>query len=535
MSTLLSEHYLWTLPNLITGVLFTMTAWLRMSDSRPMPIGETLRTSGRLIAYSLPLMIAMWIFFPRIATPFWAVPIDTSTASSGLSNEMSPGDVSSLSLSDAVAFRVKFDGEVPPNHKLYWRGLVLQRFNGRTWTGREASVGPRPWNEVEYDGESVAYQVTMEPTRQQWVISLDVPYRGIRSQNIYMSPYHGLIRMQPIDQRLSYQLVSYTDFRLNTQSPGPWGSWYSQLPEGSNPQTVALARDMREQAGSSERYINRVLRMFNTEDFYYTLEPPPLGSNSVDRFLFDTRRGFCEHYASAFAVMMRAAGIPSRIVLGYQGGEINTMSGDLTVRQADAHAWTEVWLPGRGWYRVDPTAAVAPERIEMGRYGAMIDGIGEAWGLNASSQWIYQVQMAWDAMNAKWNEWILAYGPDNQGRFMEWLGMEDPDWRKMMLTLVTIVVVLIAGISALLIIRYRPPPRDRAAQLYRKFTRAAGVEPARGETPYDVAARIVAAKTGLSSEVEDITGLYLDVRYGPPQPASLSRLQSAVQDFSAKA
>jgi transglutaminase-like putative cysteine protease len=535
MSSLLREQYLWSLPYLITGVLFTMTAWLRMSDSRPMPIGETLRTSGRLIAYSLPLMIAMWIFFPRIATPFWAVPIDTSTASSGLSNEMSPGDVSSLSLSDAVAFRVKFDGEVPPNHKLYWRGLVLQRFNGRTWTGREASVGPRPWNEVEYDGESVAYQVTMEPTRQQWVISLDVPYRGIRSQNIYMSPYHGLIRMQPIDQRLSYQLVSYTDFRLNTQSPGPWGSWYSQLPEGSNPQTVALARDMREQAGSSERYINRVLRMFNTEDFYYTLEPPPLGSNSVDRFLFDTRRGFCEHYASAFAVMMRAAGIPSRIVLGYQGGEINTMSGDLTVRQADAHAWTEVWLPGRGWYRVDPTAAVAPERIEMGRYGAMIDGIGEAWGLNASSQWIYQVQMAWDAMNAKWNEWILAYGPDNQGRFMEWLGMEDPDWRKMMLTLVTIVVVLIAGISALLIIRYRPPPRDRAAQLYRKFTRAAGVEPARGETPYDVAARIVTAKTGLSSEVEDITGLYLDVRYGPPQPASLSRLQSAVQDFSAKA
>ena len=477
------------------------------------------------------LIIPMWVFFPRIATPFWAVPIDTSTATSGLSDHMSPGDISSLSLSDAVAFRVNFADTVPPPHQRYWRGLVLHRFNGRTWTGNDPSIGSRARREVIYEGEPVAYQVTMEPTRQHWVFALDVPYEWDLNRT-FMASQQQLARMQPIDQRVSYNVVSYPDFRMTTTLSDFRRDYYTRIPETTNTRTIALARDMRERAGSRERFINQVLQMFNAQEFYYTLEPPPLGANPVDTFLFDTRRGFCEHYASAFAVMMRAAGIPARIVLGYQGGEINPMGQYMIVRQADAHAWTEVWLPGRGWYRVDPTAAVAPERIEEGRRGAMVDGIGATWGLNRPSEWLYRLTLTWDALNAKWNEWILAYGPDNQGRFMEWLGMEDPDWRKMMLTLIAVLAVLIAIISVLLFMRYRPPPRDEAARLYEKFTKKAGIEPATGETPYVVASRIAGTGSDRAAQADRITGLYLDVRYGPAGASRLGELQAAVSAFA---
>ena len=534
MSSLLREQYLWSLPYLFAGVLFTMTAWLRMSDVRKVSVRQSLGTGARLIAYSAPLMIAMWIFFPRIATPFWAVPIDTSSATSGLSDQMSPGDVSSLSLSNAVAFRVSFDGEVPPPYKRYWRGLVLHRFNGRTWSGNDPAMGSRPRDDVEYLGDPISYQVTMEPTRQHWVFALDVPY-DTDLDRTFMARQQQLARIQPIDQRISYNAVSHTDFRLNNELGRTARQYYLALPENSNPRTQEMSRNMRETAGSAEDFINQVLKKFNSEEFFYTLEPPPLGNNPVDRFLFDTKRGFCEHYASAFAVMMRAAGIPSRIVLGYQGGEMNPMGEYMIVRQADAHAWTEVWLPGRGWYRVDPTAAVAPERIEEGRYGAMLDGVGAAWGLTAPSEWLYQVTMTWDALNTKWNEWILAYGPDNQSRFMEWLGMEEPDWRKMMLTLVTILVVLVTIISILLMLRYRPPPKDKAAQLYRKFTESTGVDPEQGETPLSYASRLGTERSEVSAHASQVTSLYLDARYGPPEITTIRKLNSAVREFIKRA
>lgn len=530
MSSLLREQYLWSLPYLVAGVLFTMAAWLRMSDRKPVPIRQSLATGARLIACAVPLMIAMWVFFPRIATPFWAVPIDTSSATSGLSEQMSPGDISSLSLSDAVAFRVTFAGEPPAPHERYWRGLVLHRFNGRTWYGNDPSIGSNAQHEVEYEGQPVRYQVTMEPTRQHWVFALELPYEWDLDRT-YMSPQQQLARMQPVDQRISYRVVSYPDYRLGTELSEFARTAYTRLPKNTNGRTLALARQMRESAGSAEVYVNRVLHKFNAEEFYYTLEPPPLGSDPVDRFLFETRRGFCEHYASAFAVMMRAVGIPARVVVGYQGGEMNPVGRYMIVRQADAHAWTEIWLPRRGWYRVDPTAAVAPERIDEGRYGSMRDGIGASWGLNAPSQWLYRMTLTWDALNTRWNEWILAYGPDNQARFMQWLGMQDPDWRKMMLTLIGILVVLITLVSLLLMRRYRPPSKDPAARLYGRFTRAAGVEPGKGETPLQLAARILAQRKQAAPATQEITALYLDARYGPPDPAAVSQLERAVRHF----
>ena len=527
MSSLLREQYLWSVPYLVVSILCIMTAWLRMSAGTNQTARQSFATSGRLLLYTAPLAIAMWVFFPRLATPFWAVPIDTSRATSGLSDTMSPGDISSLSMSDAVAFRVLFEDEVPEPRNRYWRGLVLTQFNGRSWSGREPSISRSARDQIEVSGSAINYQVTLEPTRQQWIFALDMPISWSLSQT-FMGPQQQLARSIPIDQRVAYDVTSYTNYRVGTELPNLYRDWYSSLPEDTNPRAAELARQMRAAAGSDRAYVDAVLQKLNREEFYYTLDPPPLGRDPVDQFMFETRRGFCEHYASAFSVMMRSVGIPTRVVLGYQGGEVNPLGGHLIVRQSDAHAWTEIWLEGLGWYRIDPTAAVAPERIDIGARDAAFDGIGEAWGLSAPSRLLHQVALTWDAINAKWNEWILGYGPDAQNSFMKWLGMDDPSWRKMMLTLIGLVVGLTILISLLLIYRYRPPARDPAWRLYQHFVKRTGLEPRTGETPRVFALRVRDAAVMPIATIDTITDAYLDARYGKADEAAFDHLRKAV-------
>jgi len=527
MSSLLREQYLWSLPYLLLGVFLIMTAWLRISAVATEPARRSFATGGRLILYAAPLAVAMWVFFPRIATPFWAVPMDTGTATSGLSDTMSPGDISSLSLSDEVAFRVTFPGAVPEPRDRYWRGLVLTIFNGRTWSGNDPLRGPRVRDQVAGNGETIAYQITLEPTRQPWVFALDIPWSW-NMPRTFMGPQQQLTRFEPIDQRVVYDGESYLDYRIDVALPEYARQRYARVPDGSNERTKDLAQQMRAEAASDAAFVEAVLMKFHEEEFFYTLEPPPLGSDPVDRFLFETRRGFCEHYASAFAVMMRSAGIPARVVLGYQGGELNPMGGHMIVRQSDAHAWNEVWFEGHGWRRVDPTAAVAPDRIEIGRAGSMMGGAASAWGFTAPSALLHQLTLTWDAMNAKWNEWILGYGPENQDKLMEWLGMDDPDWRKMMLTLVGLVVGLILLISLILSLRYRAPKRDRAAILYSRFIKRSGLETVTGETPAVFAARAESDSQIPAERIGEITDTYLDARYGPTNLAALQKLESAI-------
>ena len=527
MSSLLREQYLWSLPYLLLAVFLIMTSWLRVSAEAGQPMQRSFATGGRLVLYAAPLAIAMWVFFPRIATPFWAVPMDTGTATSGLSDSMSPGDISSLSLSNAVAFRATFEDRIPEPRDRYWRGLVLTVFNGRTWSGNDPFEGPRVHEQISGEGDPVSYQVILEPTRQPWVFALDMPWSWTLPRT-FMGPQQQLARSRPIDQRVAYEVMSYLDYRTEVDLPDFARNWYQRVPAESNSRTQALAKEMREAAPSDAAYIQTVLSKFHEEEFFYTLEPPPLGSNPVDRFLFDTRRGFCEHYASAFAVMMRSAGIPARIVLGYQGGEMNPVGGHMIVRQSDAHAWNEVWLDGVGWYRVDPTAAVAPDRIEVGVSGSLLDGSAAAWGMSASSALVHRLTMTWDAMNAKWNEWVLGYGPENQQRFMEWMGMDDPSWRKMMLTLVAVITALVILLSLLLMVRYAAPKRDRAAVLYTRFVSKSGIELLTGETPARFAKR-AAVQSALPAEIiDEITSTYLSARYGPADPIALRRLESAV-------
>jgi transglutaminase-like putative cysteine protease len=528
MSALLREQYIWSLPYLLIAVFFIVTAWLRVSATPSESARQSFLTGSRLVLYAAPLAVAMWIFFPRIAIPFWAVPMDTGTATSGISDSMSPGDISALSMSNAVAFRVRFDGTVPAPRELYWRGLVLTVFNGRSWSLNDPFEGPRVHEEVTVQGDPVGYEITLEPTRQQWVFALDMPWTWTLERT-FMGPQHQLARALPVDQRISYQAVSYPQFKMNVDLTEYARAWYQRIPDGSNPETQALAREMHEAAGSDTAYINAVLAKFNEEEYFYTLQPPALGSNSVDRFLFDTRQGFCEHYASAFAVLMRAANIPARIVLGYHGGELNPMAGHMTVRQSDAHAWNEVWLDGQGWYRIDPTAAVAPERIDYSVSDAAFEGLGTAWGFSAPSRLAHNLTLAVDALNAKWNEWVLGYGPENQNKFMEWLGMRDPSWRKMMLTMIGAVFFLIAVISVLLALRYRSPDKDPAAILYQRFTKKTGLEPETGETATRFARRARLANVLPRSTIDSVTTAYYEARYGPADAAAIMRLKNAVR------
>ncbi len=531
MASLLRDQFLWSLPYLVAAMVLIMTAWLRMSAADQVPARRSFLTSGRLLAYALPLAIAMWVFFPRLSAPFWSVPIDTSRGSTGLSDTMSPGDISKLSMSDAVAFRVRFSSDVPPPRERYWRGIVLNRFNGREWFGGEPRSDPHVENRIVYSGDPVDYEITLEPTSQRWLLALELPFETSIKQS-FMTPENLLIRMLPVDQRIAYRVTSYTEFRSDEEISRLSRRWNLELPDSGNRRTRELARTMRAEAEGEQDFIRAVLNRFNKEDYYYTLEPPPLGLNPVDQFLFDTQQGFCEHYASAFVVMMRAAGIPARVVVGYQGGELNPLGGHMVVRQSDAHAWSEVWLEGEGWIRVDPTAAVAPERVEFGISEALFSGIGQSWGFAAPSRLIYQLEMAIDLANATWDEWVLGYGPEAQQRLMRWLGMDNPGWRNMLLTLIGIVAAMVALLSYLLYRRYKPPRRDRAAMLYRRFVRKTGMSPDTGETPVAFAKRVTGHARVSAQSVANVTSAYLDARYGPDGDAALPRLKEAVAKVS---
>lgn len=531
MASLLREQYVWSLPYMLLAVAMTMTAWLKMSVAAD---GARLAfaTSARLIALATPLMLVMWVLFPRLATPLWSVPIDTSGATTGINDEMSPGDLSALTKNDAVAFQVWFDGEPPPPEARYWRGLVLSRFDGRKWSG--STLLASDTRSVDYIGDPVSYRIALRPTNQQWLFALDVP-RTWSLESTHIGRQQSLWSVYPIDRLVHYDVTSYTDFRLEVDAAWRRSGWYLDYPEDANPRTAALAETLRAQSADDWAYINAVLAMFTEEEFFYTLDPPRLGADPVDEFLFDTRRGFCEHYASAFGLLMRAAGIPTRIVVGYQGASQNPMGDHFVVRQSDAHAWTEVWLDGEGWKRVDPTAYVAPDRIERGMMEARFSDIGLSWGLTTPTNLMLRLELVRDLVNAKWTEFVLAYGPEQQQNFLQWLGMERPTVRRMLLTMIFVIAALLGAIALYLAWRQRPPPRDTASRLYDRFRKRAALPFSPGEAPLAYAERLAASRPEDAPVARRVTKIYLEARYGSGGPEVIAELRQAVDDYRREA
>ena len=501
---------------LVTAWLLTVTLMRIHQTTTAMPVREAAWITGKMFLQSLPLAVLLFMLFPRLPGQFWAVAASRGAASTGLSDEMSPGDVSELSVSGALAFRAKFAGPLPAPAQRYWRGPVLHDFDGRTWRQPRTPFMPQ---QVAAGAPIYDYQVMLEPHQRRWIFALDVPtrwpgQRAIRTPDLQLlSP-----REQPISTLTSFELQSATAYTVQSPLPEVMRRADLRLPQGRNARSIALAREMRGQAGSDQAFIAAVLAKFRDEEYFYTLEPPRLQLDSVDDFLFNTRRGFCEHFASAFTVLARAAGIPARVVTGYQGGEYNPISGYLLIRQSDAHAWSEVWLEGRGWLRVDPTAAVAPERIERGLEAALAEGGESLPGSYLRQNALFnRLQLAWDAANTFWNNQVVGFGESQQRWLLEQFNF-DGDGQELGIALALSLIGFFAAMSAYLAWRFRPRARDPLAQIYdqlcRKLARR-GLPRAAHEGPNDYVARVLQSRPDLAPLLIEARNLYVALRYGP--------------------
>lgn len=514
LTSFLYTQSIWNLLYLGLSVWIITTAlWLVGRAEGPVAPVEGLRTSARMLLQALPVMILLFVLFPRVPGPFWALPTGGGGVT-GLDDEMSPGQISDLSLSDEVAFRVRFTGAVPSPEQRYWRGPVLHHFDGTTWRGEE----PRPIGQrrPKTSGEGMSYHVTLEPHRRMWLYALDLP-GSWRKRRVKMSWDYQLINQIPVHQLISYDVTSYTEYQTQDRRREIL-KMDSALDGEHNPGTRELARALRAQTGSDLELIGRVLEMFREQQFFYTLQPGRLDRNSVDDFLFNTRKGFCEHFASAFTTLMRAAGIPARVVTGYQGGEYNRLGDYFIVRQSNAHAWSEVWLGESGWVRVDPTAAVAPERVQQGLAGALPNESLVAGRLLRSSAFLNRLRMTWDMANNMWNEWVINFDAQTQRKFMSWLGFKRAHWQALITILVVAGVAFMGLLAFHMSWEFRPRPGDPASSLYARFCRKlARLELVRraSEAPSHFARRVTQSHPELSTDVSGITKLYLRLRYEP--------------------
>jgi transglutaminase-like putative cysteine protease len=377
---------------------------------------QPLRSAAVMAAQAVPVMLLLFLVFPRIA-PLWQVPLPSAGAHTGMSDEMAPGDIAELSLSDALAFRVAFSGAVPSVRDLYWRGLVLDKFDGRRWLSSTFNDMPLPQTPNAASGPALDYQVYLEPTYQRWLYALQRPVSVDAKTSLTID--YRLLAPDIIYEKMVYRARAYPQAPLDAELDTRLRKYELTLPAKGNPRAQAWAQQLRAQYSDDAALIDALLQYFRAQEFYYTLKPPLLGEQAIDEFLFDIRRGFCEHYASTFVFVLRAAGIPARVVVGYQGGEINPLTGTVLVHQFDAHAWAEAWLPERGWVRFDPTAAVAPQRIENGLERAVSSG--EFLGQSPLSVnryrtlgWLNALRLRTDAMNYAWTRWVVNYRDDTQ-------------------------------------------------------------------------------------------------------------------------
>ncbi len=500
----------------LLAVALAIVAALLALNSAPEELGAgaRLRLAATLLVQAAPLMLVLFVLFPRISGPLWGLPKDAGAGRSGLSETMSPGNITRLSLSDEVAFRVVFDGPVPPPAQRYWRGPVLWDTDGRTWTGERRKLR-RTLPEARVEGVPVDYTVTLEPHGRRWLLALDLP--GLIPPGALISDAHQLVSIKPVSERRRYRMRSWPRYRITRLAPEQRRRALA-LPPGAHPRARALGRRWRSELGSPAAVVERGLGWLRSEPFHYTLSPPLIEGDVVDGFLFEARRGFCEYFAAGFAVLMRAAGIPARVVTGYQGGSLNPFGDYLVVRQRDAHAWVEVWLEGRGWVRVDPTAAVAPERIELGIDAALPPSFaGQAIGLRAGGSLLrawQRLRFGWDGLSNAWIQWVLDYDARSQRRLLGRFGLDPRDYLRLAAVLGAALLAGLAGVA--LWVRRRPRPADPALRLYRRFCARlarAGVARRPWEGPRAYARRAAAALPGERDRIEAITERYVALRY----------------------
>jgi protein-glutamine gamma-glutamyltransferase len=523
LAALLTGTSLLLLSYLLTICWLTTAALLRASVSIAQPDWPaSLRHAARMILLAIPLAGVLWLFFPRFAGPLWHLPQDSATAESGLSDHMSPGDLSQLSMSDDIAFRVRFATDVPPPQNRYWRGPVLSEFDGRNWSREPGGMTPAP--QLKAIGRVYRYTLSLEPQPHNWLFALDWPQTW-DIERAFLNRDDMLVQTERVSRQTDVTVESY----LEVQAMGPLSTGTRRrntfLPPSGNARTREFAGRLRAQHADDIGYANAILDLFRRQAFYYTLTPPRLGRDSIDEFLFDVKRGFCEHYASAFAVLMRAAGIPTRVVTGYQGGTFNRFAGHWVIRQSDAHAWDEAWIEGRGWVRFDPTAAVAPERTERGAE-AILDESPDEWRWYNLTPWLADLRLRMDALRDRWRRSVLNYNSDAQMSLLEQLGVPQPDPQKLILTMaaaLSLALVWLAWQVHKTLLPQRDDPLLRGLARIEKKLAAVGLPRAPTEGASTYARRVAAARPDIAATTTALLQRYVRLRYELTADADAAR------------
>ncbi|MEQ1515808.1 MAG: DUF3488 and transglutaminase-like domain-containing protein [Usitatibacteraceae bacterium] len=486
---------------------------------------ERVVPAGWLLLQAIPMMLVLFFLFPRMSGALWSMPQD-ERAQMGLSDSMSPGDISKLSVSEAIAFRVEFEGAVPQTEDLYWRGPVLTEQDGRTW--RMRAEGRR--NRLDYvpQGPPIRYTVTLQPTNKPWLFALDLP--AAAPEEAYFLGDFQLRASAPVANLKAYPITSHLRYTVGLGLDERALRPYLQLDARLNPRSIAYGKKLREDYPDPKVLMETLLSRYNKE-FDYTLEPPRLGANPIDEFFFDTKKGFCEHYAGSFVLLLRAAGIPSRVVTGYQGGEVNPITRQLVVRQAEAHAWAEVWFADLGWVRVDPTFAVSPLRINRG----MSEAFGPIGVMNTLIDadklgLLRQIAFSWDAVNTQWNRWIVGFSQDRQHDLLEGFGMRDVDWRTVAIWLIVGVLATGGATALLLVVRTLQTQKEPLVAAYEKLCRKlakTGITRAPHEGPRDYLERLLPLHPAVGQRASPLFETYIALRYG----ANTARRSSDVRAF----
>lgn len=514
---------------IMCGALIAITgALVSFSAPQRAPIAN-LRTAGLLLLHAVPIGAVLFLLFPRVQGPLWGMPQDAYSGITGLSDTMSPGTLSQLSISDAIAFRALFKGPAPSPRQLYWRGPVLWDFDGRTWR-----MGPRRVRAPDEVGGSDAkfeYSVVLEPHNRNWLFALETA--ASLPPNAWLSNDGQIMSYSEIRNRMRYEMTSIAGGRRSEpETPGSLARG-TLLPSGFNPRALALGQSWRRAFADDEALMTHAIGWLREQRFVYTLLPPALGRDSVDEFLFETKRGFCEHFSSAFVVLMRAAGVPSRVVTGYQGGDFNPLDGYYTVRQADAHAWAEVYVPKRGWVRVDPTAVSMPGRVDSGMANSLPAGDPVPYLMRIDVAWLKSLRYNWEALSNQWNLWVLGYNTERQREFLSRMGFADADWRKMVTLLITALGVIVLGLLIWSLKRMVLP--DPVQQLWLAFCKklaAAGLNRASHEGPRDFTGRAALRFPDAAGAILSVGERYIALRYGAARPQTeIAELKRSVKEF----
>jgi transglutaminase-like putative cysteine protease len=530
---------------MLATVIVLLAALLSAQYGAVQPrLAQRLGLLGRMLALALPLSAVLFLAVPRVDGPLWGAAQESAQARTGLSDSMQPGAIASLALSSDPVFTARFSTALPPQEQLYWRGVVLGDYDGATWTRRGAGRAPASDGRIDIalEGQPSQYEVTLQANGQRRIFALDVPrsIERLPGNPYVVSSALEVLTIQPITSTVRYRASSQPRYRLQAGLSVAQRQPWLTLPAGSNPRSVAWARALRghgAQALAPADAIAAVLEHFRRAPFRYTLQPPLLGKHGVDDFLFTTQAGFCEHYAGSFVVLMRAMGIPARVVTGYQGGLRNGTDNSLSVRQSDAHAWSEVWLAGQGWVRIDPTSAVAPLRTERNLAAALPPAPSPltAWraltGLDggahgAAAAW----RLQWQQAEHAWSSWVLDTTPQRRRAMLD--GLKNMPAKK--LAFACAVLALLAAVAGALVWWRQARQGDPLDALYAQFCQQQarrGYSRAPHEGPHGYAARLAAGKATQEAHaaIAQFLAIYAAMKYGNANPDEQLRARRSLR------